>query len=1115
MKRIGLIILALAALGAASASVDDPSVLASGSWWRVGVKVSGIYRLNSSNLPQLLGHSFDSIAVYGGDGLQLSENNAVTPIDGLQRVPIWVSDANGNGLFDQGDYLLFYGEGVETWRYSVEDQRFEAQVHAYSNSNYYFVTTNSRLAPLRVDTLTVTSSAALDVTTHTVVDWRNSDLVNIFHTGQVWLGEKFTNSVPNRSVSLGLPSAPVAGSSIKCRYAMASVASTPGVFSLRCNGEQVLSTISQNTVYTTVIEQFAHSGGNRVDFDFNYTSTDPMATGYLDYVEINAEVPLTFSSSQTFVRNSQINSSATLRYNISSAPSGLRVWRVDGQVCELPAEVADGVARFVDSAEVAHTYVAFYPNSAFLSPTTVEVVENQDLTSGPSVDYVIVAHPQFLTQAELLAELHRSVDSLTTLVVTPEQVFNEFSSGKQDPMAIRSLLRNMATRDSSRAPRYLLLFGKGTYDHRNILGSTLPTVVTYQTPFSFDEDGRSYCTDDAFGYLGPNEVGTNSETLDVAVGRIPARSDDEANHMVDKILGYVNKRDLTSDNPRGDWRNYVTLLADDADPSSPFDTAFAHSSEYTARLIKARYPHYNIDKIYADSYVQTSGAIGSYYPDVDNALKRRMDYGCLLINYIGHGSTDYIGTERYIELDDISNYANTDKLSFLVTSTCTFGRYDLPDGLCGAEAFLSARGGGVGIISASRPISHTESFNTNVCLMVLNPNFTVGEALRQSKNATPVSHSISLLGDPAMRLSFPNRQVVVTHINDSAVSINNNDSAMVLSRVKISGEIRDDSGIRDDNFDGVIYPLVFDREIKTHTLANDNPGTELAFTQQKSILYKGVDSVRGGRFEYSFIVPRDVAYQYDFGKLSHYARSGSNDASGEYTRLLFGGLDQTVDIVASRPEIRLFINDTNFRTGGITNESPTLFALLADSVGINAVGSGLGHDITATLDGNPNSVVVLNDFYETDLADSRCGSIAYTLKQLSPGLHSVELKAWNIFNYSNTASITFRVRSSDTLVVAEPLCYPNPSTEAVSFSLQVNDPERVAKVVLQIFDMFGQCVALFEPDPDPSSYVIGPLRWNFTSHTGAKLPTGLYVARFLVTTTDGEVMAATTKCVKK
>ena len=364
------------------------------------------------------------------------------------------------------------------------------------------------------------------------------------------------------------------------------------------------------------------------------------------------------------------------RFVAQGYAEGLRVWDVTDPIQPMSYTVTqqpnNGFA-FYAPIDIERTFIAFTDNVA-LRPSGITPIDNQDIYGADKPDYVIVTHKDFEDQAIRLANLHRELDGLNTMVVTQEQVFNEFSSGKPDPMAIRQMLRCLRSKEGdSEAPRYLLLFGKGTYDNRDITNAHQRTVITYQTSSSFDSEGSAYPSADIYGYLGNTSISEFDGTLTVSIGRLPAKTPAEAKHMVDKVDNYMHRRDLLDNNIRGDWRNYVTLLADDADPSSPYDTIFASDSEILARKIKKLYPQYNIDRIYADAYEQQSGADGSYYPDVNNALRQRMNYGCLLLNYIGHGSSSYIGTERFMEFSDIEKYANTDRLAFFVTSTCTFG----------------------------------------------------------------------------------------------------------------------------------------------------------------------------------------------------------------------------------------------------------------------------------------------------------------------------------------------------------------------------------------------------------------------------------------------------------
>ncbi|MBQ8703661.1 MAG: type IX secretion system sortase PorU [Bacteroidales bacterium] len=1075
------------------------SALGSGRWWRLTVEHEGLYRLTTAEVPGLAGADVDSIGVYGAGGGMLPLENSAVPTDGLRPLAIDVIDADGDGTFGSGDAVLFYGEGAGRWYYSSADARWEHEQHAYATANHYFLTTGCR-ERRRIATSTAVEATGT-VTTYTSVARIENDLTNIFQTGQRWMGERFNSGLPSRTFTLQ-----TAGNSdglMKVRYALANQSSAAGQFAVSAPGYSNRIGISSRQVYSTVTDAFTTAAAS-VTFTVTFTAGESAASGYLDFIELNSHAPLTFGGGQLTVRNDQ-QLGGTARFSLDGTAAGVRVWEVTQAGHE--REMALAAGQWSDSTATARRYVLF-DGTSYLTPAAVATQPNQDLHGCGAAELVVVSHPALLSEAQRVATLHELFDGISTLTVTDQEVFNEYSSGKQDPMAIRTLLRDLKARHPAEAPRWLLIMGSGTYDARHLLGGAdVPSVVTYETPYSFDEDGISYCSDDVMGYLSPTGRGATSETMEVSVGRLPARSLAEARHMVDKIEAYMTRRDLLTDGERGDWRNYVTLLADDADPGHPGDSAFAHSSEVVARNIGRLYPQLNIDKLYADAYHQSSGAIGSYYPDLNNALRQRMNKGCLLLNYIGHGSNSYIGTERYIELSDVEAYSNTDRLPLFVTSTCSYGRFDRPDIISGAEAFLLAPAAAVAVISASRPISHIERFNNDVVTFALDPSNTIGDALRMAKNRTTVAQCIGLTGDPALRLSQPENRVVVTHINARAVTEGVDDTATVLSRVTVTGEIQDSTGMLLPDFEGTLYPIVFDRTMRSHTLANDNPGTEVSFEQQKNVLYRGSVAVSGGRFEYSFIVPQDVAYQYGYAKLSHYAKSANDHASGSYMQLLLGGLDDSASVCTSAPAIRLFIGDTNFLDGGIADSDPTLVALLYDSTGINA-GAGLGHDITAILDGNPSSLVVLNDLYEPDVEHDGHGSVRYQFSSLAPGHHTLTLKAWNIFNRSAEATVSFTVCHRDTLTLSELHCHPNPARERTQFLLEVNNTAKVASAEMQIYDSYGKCIHRHTPSVATDGYVVGPVVWDLTG-----VPPGLYLARFIVTDTEGHSYQQTTKCV--
>lgn len=1117
IRNIILCALALQPIGLAAQSWQAHSALSEGTWHRIEVRETGVYRLGVNELASLEGRSFSQIGLFGGNARQMDLDNTTPETDDLQPYAYRAVDQNNNGRLDAGDYLLFYAEGVTTWRYDPEEGAYLHQRHAYSNANYLFLRTDcpsSQQIP-QADEQEANEAA---VTEFTLCAVHEQETYNTHNTSQIWVGEKFLNGM-SHDLSLPLPMA-VSGSAVSLRVALA-VPEGSGCFTLSSGSQSrdfSLSYREKHQVFPTTVSL---SNSAQPTFTLTYASSGT-AAAYLDYIELSASVPAVFSQQTLLLHtNRTLGSGHYAQHRLTFSGEKPTVWDVTNPLSaiEMRTQSSGSTLQFTNPVDCRRDYVVFAASQA-LTPVSVTALSHQDLHGHAVPDMVIVSHPQFLGQAQRLGMLHEVMEGLSVMVVTQDQVFNEFSSGKPDPVAVREMLRCLRSRDGEESRlRYLLLFGKGTYDNRDILQLHLPTVITYQSSRGFTDDCNYSVTDDVFGFLDYQESGVVGRHLDLGIGRLPAKRDDEALLMVDKIERYMNRADLEMSDVRGDWRTSVCLLADDADPSQEGDIDFVQSSEYLANKIQEQAPWINLDKIYADAYLQQSGTIGSYYPDVNNALKQRMDYGCMLLNYIGHGSEQYIGTERYIQFSDIDGYQNFDRLPFFVTSTCSYGKYDKLDDLCGSEAFLLARAAGIGCIAAARPISHVKAFNTCLSAGCLDPANRVGDALRLAKNSysQAQNNSIALMGDPALRLAFPEHRVVVTHINGNEVSDSRMDSALVLSRVTIEGEIQDAQGQRVETFDGIIYPVVYDRPTACRTLANDNEGTEVDFTQQKSIIYKGVEQVEGGRFSYSFVVPRDVPYQFDRCKLSHYAKSPAtgSDATGAYSRLVLGGFDENADISESHPEIRLYIGDTLFRNGGMADEEATLLALLHDTIGINASGSGIGHDIVAILDHNANDPLILNDLYQTDPQDPSRGQIRYQFTALAPGRHTLSLKAWNIYNYSSTATIDFTVGASDVPQLSEMRVMPNPASQRATLYVGHNMPGQVQEAHIEIYDMLGGHIKSLPVELAEGSYAVGPAEWDLTSQTGTTVSDGLYLARLLLTTTDGQLMSVCAKIIVK
>lgn len=1119
-KKLFFLILPLLIAGILQAQTRAAhSVLSEGSWHKMAIVNTGVYKLTVNNLPLLEGMPFSQIALFGNDGDLMDEDNRTPETDDLQPVPMKVVDHNGNGVFDASDCILFYAEGVTTWRFNSYSSLYSHTLHPYSTANYVYLRTGIAGTSTIISQESAQANGT-EVNTFLIHGLYEQDLTNTHNTGRIWVGSRFAGN-SEKTFTITLPSAVSAGQ-IWTRIGLACP-DRNGYFEVSHRGQTHNCYFDHGQNYVQFENSFNTINSSNLDFTLQFKGNSNAALGYLDFIEVEALCTPQFSNQQFLFHGTSSESNGHSSHYITANNGNACVWNVSrlDSVVELNTTLSGNRLSFIDKTNTRRDYVVFTPDQAY-SPSSISALDNQDIHGAENPDMVIVCHPLFVSQAQKLASLHSVLDGMEVLTVTQDQVFNEFSSGKKDPMAIREMMRTFWQRyqqnNSLRQPRYLLLFGKGTFDNRDILQNEFPTVVTYQAGTGFTDDCNVSASDDAFGFLDNNEYGTTGNGLDLGIGRLPAKNTAEADRLVQKIENYMMRVDLEEEAIRGDWRTYITLLSDDADPSQTGDVEFCASSEYLANKINNIYPAYNLDKIYADSYTQQSGTIGSYYPDVNNALKQRMDYGCLLLNYIGHGSEQYIGTERYMEFSNIDNYQNSNRLPFFITSTCSFGKFDKLEGICGSEAFVLAPNAGIGCIAAARPISHLRSFNSALVLNTLNPANTIGDALRITKNDEHAqqNNSITLMGDPALKLTFPQYEVVVTKINGKMVNSDEKDSAEVLSRVTIEGEIRNQNGQLQNDFNGLIFPIVFDRPASCRTLANDNEGTEVNFTQQKSVLYKGRDSVHYGHFKYDFVVPRDVAYQFGECKLSHYAKDlGSGlDAIGSYKNLMLGGFDENALVDESHPEIRLYIGDSSFVNGGLTHEDAAIFAILDDEVGINAVGSGLGHDITAVLDGNNNDLIVLNDFYETDIRNPHRGYINYQFQDLTPGRHTLTLKAWNIYNYSASANIEFVVRNSDTAQLGRLISYPNPATDHTTIVVEHNIKSAITSARIDIYDMKGQRVQSFDVQPVKGSSTLGPVDWNLSNGSGATIGNGIYLIRSIVTTDQGETLVTTSRMIK-
>lgn len=1110
------------------------SVLQNGNWYKIGIQTDGIYKLSFSFLQNMgidmATVSPQNIRIYGNGGEMLPELNSTARPDDLVENAVYIQGEN-DGVFNEEDYILFYGKGPNTWTYdSASCPKFEHKIHLYSDSAYYFLTTD--MGPgKRIQTQASTASAP----THIVNSFddyafHENSSINFIKSGRAWFGEYFENTssynFPFSFPNIDATQNATVKTNLASRYLISGNA-TYAVSSQSGNTTITIPSVSGSSYdnYAKIMSGCYSFIPSSSTLTVNVTKQTADAIAWLDYIEVNVRRQLSMSGSQLIFRDAQsVGAGNIAQYELTSN-STIQVWDISDKTdikLQLITNPSTTIYQFILPADTLKQFVAF-TGSSFHTPAACGTISNQDLHALTAKDFIIIAHPDFYQEALQLAAHHENRDTLSTLVVTPQQIYNEFSSGSQDISAIRDFVKMFYDRaaNASEMPQYLLLFGDGSYDNKRQTGSNSNYIPTYQSDNSTIPTS-SYVSDDFYGLLDDNEGLWNSDAVDIGIGRFPVKTKAEAQAAVNKILNYTKTgipsetssnscTSQTSGSAFGNWRTTLCFVGDDEDGG-----IHETQANQQATLVDTTYNDYNIDKIYLDAYKQEATPGGNRYPEVVEAINKRIEQGTLILNYTGHGGELGLAHERIIEVSQINKWNNANKLFLLFTATCEFSRYDDPERTSAGEyAFLNTNGGAIALFSTVRLVFASPNFYLNLDFYKAAFERINGRMPRlgdlyefiktQSGGNSVNSRNFTLLGDPALTLAYPQYTVATDSVNSMAVSPTSSDTLNALSIVTISGHVQDNNGNLLTSYNGVLYPAVYDKPQNITTLSNDGIAASPAFSfkLQKNILYKGKVSVNNGYFKFSFIVPKDIAYQYGTGRVSYYAENGNEDAKGYYEKIIIGGSNDNAPADATGPEISLYLNDIKFVFGGSTNENPDLYAILKDDNGINTVGNGIGHDITAVLDANTEKSIVLNDYYQSDLNSYKSGTIRYPFEELIEGKHTLKLKVWDVYNNSSESYTEFIVAKSANLALSHVLNYPNPFSTRTQFYFEHNQACDQLEVLVQVFTVSGKLVKSISQFVHTEGFRSEPIEWNGRDDFGDKIGKGVYLYRVKVKTSEG------------
>lgn len=1102
------------------------SVLANGAWYKIAIPSRGVYKIDYAFLQSLgvnpAAINPANIRVYGNGGTVLPEKASGTQPDDLIENAVFVS---GNGSsFGQSDYVLFYANGPVLWSKDSLNKTFKHTSNYYENNSYYFL--NFDQGPgKRIVSAPATGTASYNVTAFDDYALVEGDSVNLGGIGKTWWAYKM-NSINSASLirSMNFNLGPVSGSTVKISTNVGNINSTGGnALEMKFNGSTVntfsLGQAPQNYLMIAASSGTynapAPAGSSPSTLQFRYY---PNGTGaaYIDFVRINYRRQPVFPGGQLAFRDwetTAVPAGENAAYTLQNTGAGLQVWDITNPLepVNLQGSSSGGNYSFTREGKTLKEFVAF-DGTQYGAPVALpgNPIANQDLHGLPQTNFLIITPPAFKAAAEDLAQFHRQKDNITVTVAQTDHIYNEFSSGGQDIGGIRNFIKMFYDRATGEEDmiRNVLFMGAASYDYKDRLSFNTNFTPTFETAAS-TVSTSAYASDDYYALLDDNEdINGSSNMVDVGTGRIPAYDATEAQNAVNKVKAYASAASF------GPWKNVITYVADDKDNPAAENGTINHllDCEAVNRYFYDSAQIYNVYKLYCDAYNQVNTPSGGRYPMVNKAINDQIYNGTLLMSYSGHGSPERWAHEAILTADDYGSWRNINKLPVMITATCDFGRFDDPEHRsAGARLSINSDGGSIAMVTTTQVVYANENTVLNRAFTKAqftrqnDGNFrTLGEALAYSKNqgVSENNYKYVILGDPALRLGIPQHTVVTEklEIQDNGNTFES-DTVKALGRYLLSGAVQDINGNLLADFNGPVYVTIFDKIRKIQTVNPDTTATK-EFLMQTNVVAKVKGTVKNGKFSVTFIAPKDLNYDYGHGKISYYANSDITDAAGLDTGLTVGGYNNNAAEDNDAPIVQPYIDNDKFRNGGVTGPNPLLYVKLYDDNGINISGNSVGHDLVAILDDDVQNPYIMNNYYETEQNDYRNGYVNFPLYNLPEGLHTIRVKAWDVYNNSGEGVVVFEVRNKDKGFISDLYNYPNPMTDITHFVFQHNQEGEQMEVALTIYTAEGRLVKTLKQSLETTGNRT-EITWDGLGEGGVPLQKGVYFYRLEAKTAKG------------
>lgn len=1142
---IRLLLLIVAVLsGMSTIYAHDPakytsnSALSDGKWGKVKVVRTGMQFVSAATLKEMGFTDPSKVNAYGFGGRLLPDELLEADPDDLPMLPT-VKTAAG---------IWFFGHNHIRWTYnSGAALQFVHTIQPYAEESWYFLSDRATDEVTLPKAETAASAGSeLDRFVQPLV--YEQDLYHPATTGRVYLGEDFRAT---RTRTFNFDLADKAENDFRYNICFAAksdqdtklVASAPDGSSTEL---KILSCTNNKGVIPdeTFMAVASKSGeGKSTSEQMSLTLTySPAGNTYmarLDYIEVSYLRKIAIRDSQLYFT---IAPQVAANVSIANADAALRVWDVTDPTRpkEVEVTVSGGTGRFITPGGYRE-YVAFNPGKGGYAVKDATKVSNQDIHALNTPDMVIISPAEYLSAANTLAAHHRDFDGMVVHVLTPEQIYNEFSSGTPDVGAFRRMLKMWYDRGGAPAPdndeptgkiSYCLIMSRPTYDNKGLMEATkaakYPRIPIWQSKNSSNNTGSIPC-DDYIGMVDDFEnyksFTIGSQRIRVAVGRMPVTSLSEANNMVRKYINYV------TDTESGEWRNRILTVADDAD-----DAKFHHMSQTESMIANIRRSptgkSFNIEKLYMDAYEQIMTQKGPTVPGAKERLHKVWNDGTNIITYIGHASTVEWSDEKLLEWSEIQNFNNS-RLPFLYAATCEFSRYD-QDNPCGAEVLWKYPD--AGIIAAICPartayISDNKNMSDNFGTYLFKNaengvGRRIGDIMVDVKNNVnengdcPNKLRFILLGNPAMRIRVPQKMAKVTSIGGIELeSVEELPVIKARGKAEIKGVITTPEGAVDTDFNGLVEIILYDAERVVETRINDlksdsnsKEQTTTFFNNRSTVLYKGIAKVNAGEWSTTVLVPMETENIYTPAQIMLYAYNDKGvEAHGSSEDLYIYGYDEESPEDEKGPEIHFFaLNREDFNDGDVVHSSPVVKAKISDESGINLSNLGIGHQITLVLDGKTYFDDV-STYYTPDNEDFTAGHILYPLPELATGDHTLRLTVWDNANNSSHADLTFNVAASKRPEIYDLRTNVNPARDNVTFTLSTDRPMAKIECTVEVFDLTGRTVWTSSRSTATDMQATISVPWDLNDAAGVRVPRGIYLYRATVTSPDGTSATGTRK----